>query len=105
MKFEFQLLTEEGDIFWTQIQGSGGQIGNGCLHLDILKLSRMEQQTLLAKNLLRARRERLDEGALRIWKGDHLPPAERIVEVKVREVLDVRYVDVSGRMIENEVST
>lgn len=91
MRFEFKIRTADGE-FWTQLQGSGGQIGNGCLHIDIPGLPEQECAKMLRALLVRARHELETEGHLRVWKGDHLPPAERIVPTEVLKVLEVRYV-------------
>lgn len=89
MKFEFEVTTADGK-FWTQLQGSGGQHGNGCLHIDIEGMNEDRRRKLFDRLLARVRLELEDEGTLRVWRGDHLPPAERIVPTKVLEVLEVR---------------
>lgn len=95
MKFEFLIKTKDGEL-WTQLQGSGGQHGNGCLHIDIEGMPSSKKQRLFKQLLLQVGRELEDEGQLRVWRGDDLPPAERIVPTKVLEVLKVRYVGRSG---------
>lgn len=95
MKFEFLIKTKDGEL-WTQLQGNGGQHGNGCLHIDIDGMKPPDRQRLFERLLARVRRELEHEGRLRVWRGDDLPPAERIVPTEVLEVLEVRHERESG---------
>jgi len=92
MRFEFKVQMEDGSEFWTPLQGSGGLHGDGCLHLDIAGLDEEKRQRLFRKILARAKAELAIEGCVRIFKGDHLPPRDRIEPLMAEEVLEVRFV-------------
>jgi len=95
MRFEFKVKAD-GKEFWTQLQGSGGQVGNGCLHLDIDGLPSAKRQQLFKKLLARAKAELELEGTVRVWKGDHLAPANRIEELEAQDLLEIRYIGRTG---------
>ena len=83
-RFEFKVQDSDGKEFWTEIQGSGGQFGNECKSC----LFSPQFITLVLKKVLNdVRRELKSEGNVRIWKGDDLPPAERIVKVNAQKII------------------
>jgi len=88
--FEFKIGTADGE-FWTALQGNGGQVGNGCLHINISALPDEKREHLFKRLLAGVRLTLKQEGKLYLWKGDDLPPAERIVPCPALEVLEVRY--------------
>lgn len=71
--WEFKLNTSPD---WVLIQGSGGQIGNGSLHVDLSDpgVAERVQEALF----LRAKRQCQKEGGARIWVDYETDPEKRI---------------------------
>lgn len=88
--FEFLIEPRDGAPRWTRLQGSGGNLGAGCLYAvrDLSPRSGRVRET--CERLIAIARAELDrEGFVRTWTN-HDDHTRRIASVPARAVLDCR---------------
>jgi len=82
--FEF-VIREGSETRRVRLQGSGGLLGDGCLHIQDWTAEKVRE--VRERNLRLARWEMRVYGCVRERLGDHLPPSQRICKIAPDEIV------------------
>lgn len=87
-RFTFTLRTPDGSVIESQIQGSGGQIGDGC---DYIFSTRQDSDKIakVLRGLLKQARRYAEKNELRLW-CDHDDYRLRMTDGNDHQILSIR---------------
>ena len=90
--FEF-LIRDSSGTRWVRLQGSGGQYGNGSLHLNGSGWTPAILARVKASILAKARAELEQTGAVREWR-DGGDSRDTITQIEPLEILSVSEIEI-----------